>query len=51
MVVRNLAIENIWIIDSSSGICIFDWYARPRDKNIDEQLKRSCEELLKQIEK
>ncbi len=38
MVVRNLAIENVWIIDSSSGICIFDWYAKPRDKNIDEQL-------------
>jgi len=38
MVVRNLAIENVWIIDSTSGICIFDWYARPRDKNIDEQL-------------
>lgn len=38
MVVRILAIENVWIIDSSSGICIYDWYARPRDKNIDEQL-------------
>ncbi len=33
-----MAIENVWIIDSSSGICIFDWYARPREKNIDEQL-------------
>ena len=33
-----LAIENIWIIDSLSGICIFDWYSRQKDKTIDEQL-------------
>ncbi len=33
-----MAIENVWIIDSSSGICIYDWYARQQDKNIDEQL-------------
>ena len=38
MVVGTLAIENVWIIDSSSGICIFDWYAQARDKTIDEQL-------------
>jgi hypothetical protein len=38
MVVGTLAIENIWIIDSSSGICIFDWYAQAQDKTIDEQL-------------
>lgn len=38
MDVRNLALENIWIIDSSSGICIFDWYAKQKDKMIDEQL-------------
>ena len=38
MVVEKLAIENIWIIDSLSGICIFDWYSQQRDKRIDEQL-------------
>jgi len=33
-----LAIENIWIIDSNSGICIFDWYHETKEKTIDEQL-------------
>jgi len=33
-----LAIENIWIIDSNSGICIFDWYTKSKEKTIDEQL-------------
>ena len=33
-----MAIENIWIIDSNSGICIFDWYTESKEKTIDEQL-------------
>ncbi|NHJ31378.1 MAG: hypothetical protein FK732_00805, partial [Asgard group archaeon] len=33
-----MAIENIWIIDSRSGICIFDWCTEHKEKTIDEQL-------------
>jgi len=33
-----LAIENIWIIDSNSGICIYDWCTEFKEKTIDEQL-------------
>ncbi|MFW9924978.1 MAG: hypothetical protein ACFFDW_17005 [Candidatus Thorarchaeota archaeon] len=33
-----MAVENIWIIDSMSGICIFDWYLNIKRKTIDEQL-------------
>jgi len=33
-----LAIENIWIIDSNSGICIYDWCSEHKEKTIDEQL-------------
>jgi len=33
-----LAIENLWIIDSNSGICIYDWYHHTKEKTIDEQL-------------
>jgi len=33
-----LAIENIWIIDSNSGICIYDWCTEDKEKTIDEQL-------------
>jgi hypothetical protein len=33
-----LAIQNVWIIDSSSGICIYDWYLNPEESIIDEQL-------------
>jgi hypothetical protein len=33
-----LAIENIWIIDSNSGICIYDWCTESKEKTIDEQL-------------
>lgn len=33
-----MAIENIWIIDSQSGICIYDWYLDYATKTIDEQL-------------
>ncbi len=33
-----MAIENIWIIDSNSGICIFDWCVESKEKTIDEQL-------------
>ncbi|MBN1327930.1 MAG: YrzE family protein [Candidatus Heimdallarchaeota archaeon] len=33
-----MAIENIWIIDSNSGICIFDWCHESKVKTIDEQL-------------
>lgn len=33
-----MAIENIWIIDSNSGICIYDWCTEFKEKTIDEQL-------------
>jgi len=33
-----LAIENVWIIDSNSGICIYDWCSENKEKTIDEQL-------------
>jgi hypothetical protein len=33
-----MAIENVWIIDSLSGICIFDWCHETKEKTIDEQL-------------
>ncbi|NHJ48243.1 MAG: hypothetical protein FK733_10695 [Asgard group archaeon] len=33
-----MAIENVWIIDSFSGICIFDWCHETKEKTIDEQL-------------
>jgi len=33
-----LTIENIWIIDSNSGICIYDWCTEFKEKTIDEQL-------------
>lgn len=33
-----MAIENIWIIDSNSGICIYDWCTEDKEKTIDEQL-------------
>ncbi len=33
-----MAIENIWIIDSNSGICIYDWCSENKEKTIDEQL-------------
>ncbi|NHJ38829.1 MAG: hypothetical protein FK731_02270 [Asgard group archaeon] len=33
-----MAIENVWIIDSSSGICIYDWCHETKEKTIDEQL-------------
>ena len=38
MVELNLAIENIWMIDSHSGICIYDWCTETKEKTIDEQL-------------
>lgn len=38
MWLKKLAIENIWIIDSNSGICIFDWCHESKVKTIDEQL-------------
>lgn len=38
MVELNLAIENIWLIDSHSGICIYDWCIETKEKTIDEQL-------------
>ncbi|NHJ86345.1 MAG: MFS transporter [Asgard group archaeon] len=33
-----MAIENIWIIDGNSGICIYDWCHESKVKTIDEQL-------------
>ncbi|MGC9779025.1 MAG: hypothetical protein HZR80_07265 [Candidatus Heimdallarchaeota archaeon] len=33
-----MAIENIWLIDSHSGICIYDWCTETKEKTIDEQL-------------
>lgn len=33
-----MAVENVWIIDSLSGICIYDWCHETKDKTIDEQL-------------
>ncbi|RLI67644.1 MAG: hypothetical protein DRP02_14140 [Candidatus Gerdarchaeota archaeon] len=33
-----MAIENVWIIDLNSGICIYDWYHESKEKTIDEQL-------------
>ena len=33
-----MAIENVWIIDGNSGICIYDWCTESKEKTIDEQL-------------
>ncbi|NHK30452.1 MAG: hypothetical protein FK730_03815 [Asgard group archaeon] len=33
-----MAVENVWIIDSLSGICIYDWCHETKEKTIDEQL-------------
>jgi hypothetical protein len=37
-VVKKMAVENVWIIDSLSGICIYDWCHETKEKTIDEQL-------------
>ncbi|NHJ87002.1 MAG: hypothetical protein FK734_16185 [Asgard group archaeon] len=33
-----MTLENIWVIDSNSGICIYDWCVEGKIKTIDEQL-------------
>lgn len=33
-----MAIRTIWIIDSYSGVCLYDWYSQSEEQKIDEQL-------------
>ncbi|MBD3192359.1 MAG: hypothetical protein GF308_17100 [Candidatus Heimdallarchaeota archaeon] len=33
-----MAIQTIWIIDSYSGVCLYDWYSKSDEQKIDEQL-------------